>query len=218
MTKAQWSEELKKYMAAVIERYKNSPALVEYQLENEYFLKVFGICPDHSRDRLTDEYEFVKSLDPGHPVTISRSNNAIGLPLGPPRADEFSVSVYKRVWDKTLTKRYYEYPFPAWFYGGLAGWGELLTGKNLFIHELQAEALYVVDRVVHGMDLELAAVARARIDLADDQRAAEHLQDLGLDLRRAGAPVFACPGRFLADEAGAQDLEQDRDHQQSTPE
>jgi len=52
----------------------------------------------------------------------------------------FAVSVYKRVWDKTLTKRYIEYPFPSWFYASLAGGGEILTGKNMFIHELQTEA------------------------------------------------------------------------------
>jgi len=140
MTKAQWSEALNNYMRVVIERYKNSPALEEYQLENEYFLSVFGICPDHSRERLVDEYNFVKQVDPNHPLTVSRSNNALGLPLRDPRADEFSISVYKRVWDRTITKRYFEYPLPAWFYASLAGGGELLTGRNLFIHELQAEA------------------------------------------------------------------------------
>lgn len=103
-TKEQWQNELKKYMKTVIERYKNSPALESYQLENEYFMTVFGECPDHSRDRLIDEYHFVKQIDPEHPVIISRSNNAVGLPLGQPRPDEFGISIYKRVWDKNLTK------------------------------------------------------------------------------------------------------------------
>jgi len=137
---SEWRNDLKKFMAAVIDRYKNSPALKEYQLENEYFLSVFGECPDFSRERLIDEFKFVKARDPNTPVTISRSNNAIGLPLGHPRPDTFAVSVYKRVWDKTLTKRYFEYPFPAWFYGSLAGWGKIFTGRDLYIHELQTEA------------------------------------------------------------------------------
>lgn len=138
-TKEQWQNELKKYMKTVIERYKNSPALESYQLENEYFMTVFGECPDHSRDRLIDEYHFVKQIDPEHPVIISRSNNAVGLPLGQPRPDEFGISIYKRVWDKNITKRYFEYPFPAWFYGFLAGAGKIATGKDMIIHELQAE-------------------------------------------------------------------------------
>lgn len=136
---SEWSVELKKFMGVTIERYKNSPALESYQLENEFFLDVFGICPDFTRERLIDEYNYVKGLDSTRPVVVSRSNNAIGLPLGKPRPDVSGVSVYKRVWDKTLTKRYIEYPFPAWFYGSLAGGGKLFTGRDLIIHELQAE-------------------------------------------------------------------------------
>lgn len=136
----EWEVDLMQFMGKVIERYKNSPALVEYQLENEFFLSVFGECPDFTRARLIREYEFVKAQDPNTPLTISRSNNALGIPVGDPRPDMFAVSVYKRVWDKTITKRYFEYPFPAWFYGSLAGWGKIFTGKDLYIHELQTEA------------------------------------------------------------------------------
>ncbi len=136
----EWEEDLNDFMGAVIDRYKDSPALVEYQLENEFFLSVFGECPDFTRERLVREFDFVKMRDPDTPVTISRSNNALGIPIGQPQPDQFAVSVYKRVWDKTLTKRYYEYPFPAWFYGSLAGWGKIFTGKDLYIHELQTEA------------------------------------------------------------------------------
>lgn len=138
-TKAEWYPELKNFMAQVINRYKNNPALQSYQLENEYFLKVFGECQDFSRERLVDEYNFVKQLDPNHTLIVSRSNNAVGFPIGQPTPDEFAVSVYKRVWDKTITHRYFEYPFPAWFYAFLAGGGKILTGKDMIIHELQAE-------------------------------------------------------------------------------
>jgi hypothetical protein len=137
--KSVWYPQLKTFMDKVIERYKGSPSLESYQLENEYFLKAFGECTDFSRDRLVDEFNFVKQKDPKHPVIISRSNNALGLPIGKPTPDEFGVSVYKRVWDRTITKRYFEYPFPAWFYAFLAGAGKLATGKDLIIHELQTE-------------------------------------------------------------------------------
>ena len=134
-----WYPQLKTFMTKVIERYKDVPFLESYQLENEFFLDVFGICPDFSRDRLIDEYNLVKSLDPNRTLIISRSNNALGLPVGKPRPDKFGISVYKRVWDRTVTKRYFEYPFPAWFYGFLAGAGKIVTGKDMIIHELQAE-------------------------------------------------------------------------------
>ena len=134
-----WQQELTDYISAVVERYDQQQNLVEYQLENEFFLKAFGICPDHSRQRLIDEYNHLNSLTDKR-ITISRSNNALGWPLYQPTPDDYSVSVYKRVYDQNLTNHYFEYPFPAWFYGFLAGISEITQGKqNFFIHELQAE-------------------------------------------------------------------------------
>jgi hypothetical protein len=135
-----WKPQLYDYMTAVVNRYKDRPSLISYQLENEFFMKVFGECKNFSRDRLVEEFEMVKRLDPNHTVIISRSNNWYGLPLREPTPDRFGISVYKRVWDSAFTHRYYEYPLPAEFYGMLAGWGEIFTGKDMVIHELQAEA------------------------------------------------------------------------------
>lgn len=135
-----WQEDLLTYMGAVIERYKDRASLVSYQLENEYFLDVFGDCPDHTRERLVKEFDFVRDLDPDTPIIVSRSNNAVpSWPVGAPRGDKIGASIYKRVWDRTVTKRYFEYPFPPWYYAFLAGGAELTTGRNTFIHELQLE-------------------------------------------------------------------------------
>jgi hypothetical protein len=126
-------------MNAVIERYKNNPALSTYELENEFFMKVFGECKDFNRHRLVHEFNTVKKADPNHPVIISRSNNWYGIPVGQPVPDRYAVSIYKRVWDATFTKRYFEYPLPPWFYAALAGSEELWSGRDMIIHELQAE-------------------------------------------------------------------------------
>lgn len=140
-TVPEWTEDLKEFMGVVIDRYKDREVLVEYQLENEYFLSVFGECPDHSRERLVDEFNYVKSKDPTRPLIVSRSNNATpSWPIGEPRADKVGASIYKRVFDKTITNRYFEYPYPAWFYAFLAGATEITTGRNTMIHELQTEA------------------------------------------------------------------------------
>ena len=132
--------ELQKYMNAVVERYKNSPSLQDYQLENEYFLKGFGICTDFSRSRLISEYNQLKQQDPKHPIIVGRSNNALGFPVGQPQPDKFSISIYKRVWDGNATHRYLEYPFPAWFYGYIAGIQKIFNHRDMAIGELQAEA------------------------------------------------------------------------------
>lgn len=136
-----WYPQLKKYMSAVIERYKDNPALNSYQLENEYLLGVFGECKDYGseRERLLDEFNLVKSLDQKHPIIISYANNYFGVSTSKPLADIVGVSVYKRVWDKTVTKNYFEYPFPSWYYSWRAGQQEILTGRSSMLHELQAE-------------------------------------------------------------------------------
>ncbi|HEX7368592.1 MAG TPA: hypothetical protein VF261_02955 [Candidatus Saccharimonadales bacterium] len=139
---SQWYPQLKAFMTAVINRYKHSPALQGYQLENEYFLKQYGFygaCHDFSRSRLVDEYNLVQRLDPQHPIIVGRSNNDLGWPIGAPTPSKYSVSVYRRVWDATLTHRYLEYPFPAWYYAFLAGWQKIFTGRDMIIGEMQAE-------------------------------------------------------------------------------
>lgn len=134
-----WEPQLYSYMKAVVDRYKSNPALSTYELENEFFMRVFGECKDFDRSRLIGEFKMVKAWDPGHKVIISRSNNWIGVPVRQPTPDKFGISVYKRVWDKSLAHRYFEYPLPAWFYASLAGWEQMISGKDMIIHELQAE-------------------------------------------------------------------------------
>src|SRR5688572_33194675 len=69
-------------------------------------------------------------------------------------------------------------------------------------HEVQAEPLEVVVRAGESADLELAAVARPGVDLADVQRAAEARAHLaGEGLTEAGPPRPARPR--LGEEVGA---------------
>lgn len=136
---AVWQPQLENFMSAVVQRYKDSPALKSYQVENEYFLQGFGACNNFDRSRLISEYNLVKKLDPNHVAIVARSNNAVGYPAGNPQPDEFGISIYKRVWENRFLHRYVEYPFPAWYYGFVAGFSQLATGKNTIVHELQAE-------------------------------------------------------------------------------
>lgn len=134
-----WFPQLESYMTQVVNRYKNNPEMGGYQLENEYFLKAFGTCTNYSRQRLVDEYDMVKKLDPNHPIIVNRSNNAIGTPVGKPTPDLIGISIYKRVWDSYITHRYFEYPIPAWYYGFLAGVEKIWDHRQTVNDELQAE-------------------------------------------------------------------------------
>ncbi|PID99451.1 hypothetical protein CSA80_01680 [Candidatus Saccharibacteria bacterium] len=133
-----WQPQLERFMAAVVNRYKTSPALSSYQLENEFFNR-FGQCSNFDRQRLSEEKALLKKLDAKHPVIISRSNNYAGFALREPLGDINGISLYRRVWDATLTKRYQTYPFPSWHYAALAGVQKLVKGQESVIHELQME-------------------------------------------------------------------------------
>ena len=161
--KSYWQPKLYEFITATVERYKDSPVLESYQLENEYFLAAFGECPDHSRERLVEEFDLVKESDSETPIVISRSNNWWGAPIGDPVPDQYGLSIYKRVWDKTVTNRYFEYPYPPWYYSALAGFSDFTQGRSMILHELQTEAWlpdgYMMNDVnaIPEMDKSLAA-------------------------------------------------------------
>jgi hypothetical protein len=133
-----WQPQLERYMSAVVNRYKDSPALESYQLENEYYLNAFGECHNFDRRRLASELALVQWLDPSRPVIMSRSNNYAGFSLRQPLPDSIGISIYRHVWSAPI-HRYFTYPFPSWYYAFLAGAEQILTGKPSLIHELQAE-------------------------------------------------------------------------------
>lgn len=136
-----WEPQLNNFITVVVNRYKNSSSLQSWQVENEYFLKGFGVCTNFSRQRYVNEYNLVARLDPHHTIIIARSNNAWGIPVGQPQpSGEFSTTVYRRVWDANVTHRYLEYPFPAWWYAAMAGIEKIVTGRDLMIGEMEAQA------------------------------------------------------------------------------
>lgn len=134
-----WQPQLQTYLATVVQRYKDSPALESYQLENEYNLEAFGQCPPPSQERLLSEYNLVKQLDSVHPIVLSRSDNLPALLLSQPQPDIVGMSVYRRVWNTTIYQGYFDYPLPSWYYGGIAGLQKIFTDKDSMLHEMQME-------------------------------------------------------------------------------
>lgn len=149
----QWQQQLEQFIGQVVNRYKSSPALSSYQLENEFFLEVFSPeCTDYSRDRLISEFNLVKQIDPFHPIIMARSNN-YGVPLGEPVPDIYGFSVYRRVWDNK-TGRYFQYPLPPKWYAFHAGVQQIIHGKPSLLHELQAEAWPPNGQAIRNTSLE----------------------------------------------------------------
>lgn len=57
--KESWRPQLNQFMSSVVNHYKNDPALQDYELENEFFMKVFGKCTDFDRSRLVRDRKSV---------------------------------------------------------------------------------------------------------------------------------------------------------------
>lgn len=137
MSKPQRWEELYQFMGDVVDRYKGSPALTSYQLENEALNTAFGICDDHDRARLVHEYKLVKEHDPSRPIAISVANE-FGIPFGQPRGDIVGFSIYHRVYQR-IGGFYFDYPLPAAWHGSRGAVVEKYLKRPVMIHELQTE-------------------------------------------------------------------------------
>jgi|AntRauTorckE6833_2_1112554.scaffolds.fasta_scaffold00084_19 hypothetical protein len=142
LTENEQDEALLDFVGVVVDRYKDHPALISYQLENEAVNSWFGTCTkgDINRDRLVREFELVKSLDPIHPVWMSLSDQH-GLPLNEPVPDKYGYSVYRTVWnDKTPPFTFYlTYPTPVWYHKARMAFINTYQDREVFIHELQLE-------------------------------------------------------------------------------
>lgn len=138
----EWKQELEEYIAVVVNRYKDHPALESYQLENEAFNQWFGICDIQDRkvlrERLVDEFELVKSLDDNTPVIMSLSDQH-GFPLGGPTPDIYGYSIYRVVYNTQVIPFYLIYPTPIWYHRMRAQVIDVIKDRPILVHELQLE-------------------------------------------------------------------------------
>jgi hypothetical protein len=134
-----WNKALFAYIETVVKRYENKPTVISWQLENEGVNEWFGECGKPDPKRLVEEFDLVKNVS-NKPVWMSLSDQH-GLPFSPPVPDKFGYSVYRVVWsEKTWPYRgYLTYPTPIWYHKLRAQAIKLISGKDIFIHELQLE-------------------------------------------------------------------------------
>ena len=137
LTKREQQEEILKLLETVVQRYKDSPALYAWQVENEPLFR-FGDCPWRDLRFLKKEVAFVKTLDPNHPVVISDSGE-LSLWIQASRiGDRVSTTMYRKVWFHEIS-RYVEYPLPPVFYARKAQIIKTFFKKEVIVGELQAE-------------------------------------------------------------------------------
>lgn len=133
-------EELRAYITAVVERYKDHPAITYWQVENEPYLGAFARaeCGPLDERFLLEEVALVKKLDPARPVLLTDSGN-LGTWLGAyQNGDAFGTSVYVYFWNPELGQ--FKSVLPPWFYRVKENAMALLFGrKPTFLIELSAE-------------------------------------------------------------------------------
>ena len=143
----QWVKDLKKQdqqeavvrmLKGIVLRYKDSPALWGWQVENEPFFP-FGQClGGTSRRFLKKEVNLVRSLDLNHPVVISESGEASLWFDAAAYGDIVGITLYQKAWFRQLGM-YIDYPLPPVFYWRKAQAILALSGKEVIGVELQAE-------------------------------------------------------------------------------
>jgi hypothetical protein len=122
------------FLEETVRRYRRSPALVRWQVENEPFFP-FGVCPGTSFWQLMREVDRVRDLD-DKPLQLTVSGELEPWLYAAIPADVLGVSLYRTTWNRVLG--YTIYPFPPAFY-----WFRSLVSSpfvdEVVISELQAE-------------------------------------------------------------------------------
>ncbi|MCA9362484.1 beta-galactosidase [Candidatus Kaiserbacteria bacterium] len=128
------------YIEQVINRYKDSSAIIMWQVENEPFLEVFAFehCGELDVDFLEREVTRVHDLDPSRRVLLTDSGNLGTWRDAYSRGDVFGTSVYVHFWNQELGQ--FRTVLPAWFYRVKENFVAALHGeKPTLLIELSAE-------------------------------------------------------------------------------
>lgn len=122
----------------VVERYKERESIKAWQMENEPFLRHFGICPKLDKKFLEKEIALVRSLN-NRPIIITASGEFDTWIGAYRRADVMGTTLYRIVWVKWL-RSHLRYPLPPIFYHRKTALMKWLFGpKKIIVIELQAE-------------------------------------------------------------------------------
>jgi len=137
-------KELIKYINQVVKRYKDSKAIIYWQVENEPLFK-FGECPEwyyQNKDFLKEEVALVKSLDPSRKVIISDSGEQSTWFNAAEIGDIVGITMYRNVWAHVTNNLGFNLNYailnPA-TYMRKAQIIQKVFGKNVVCIELQAE-------------------------------------------------------------------------------
>lgn len=133
--KSDRQEALTEAIAETVNRYKDNPQIVAWQVENEAYFSSFGVCSPLDEEFLNKEVALVKSLD-SRPVIITASGEISSWKKEVALGDVFGSTLYRVVYDHRWG--FFNYFFTPGFYrtkAKLSG----LDYREASIIELQTE-------------------------------------------------------------------------------
>lgn len=173
-----WDEqktELRSYITAVVERYRGSPAIEYWQVENEPYLRFFAYehCGDLDKDFLKEEVALVRSLD-SRPVLVTDSGN-LGTWGAPYRlGDAFGTSLYIYFWNPEVGQ--FKTQLPPVFYRVKQRLVEMFFGeKPAFLIELSLEPWLIEPLANTSLETQLS-----RMDMEKFSEIVSYAQRTGL--------------------------------------
>lgn len=138
LSKEQREELTLEYIRETIARYRHRPTISHWQIENEPFLKYFGICPEFDKKFLDTEIALTRSLD-SRPIIITDSGELSTWIPAAKRGDVFGSTLYLYTYSRTVN-RYIRYPISHNFFRVKKNIANFFTSpQDWIIIELQGE-------------------------------------------------------------------------------
>lgn len=101
LTEQKQQEKLFAYLEKIVNRYKNEPTVIAWQVENEPLFDYFGICPKSNIELLRQEVEEVRKLD-DRPIIITDSGELNEWRRAATSGDILGITMYRIVWNPYL--------------------------------------------------------------------------------------------------------------------
>lgn len=139
LNQTEFEQRLFQYIRNVVAHYRDSDAIVMWQVENEPFLWPFGECPKPDADLLDTEIELVRGVDPSRPIMITDSGEWSFWVFAGRRADVFGSTLYRIIHDPRIGFLEYKFFTPTfhWRKGVFLRWFK--PDIPIQVIELQAE-------------------------------------------------------------------------------
>lgn len=155
MGQTEKQSELLEYIGGVVNRYKDSPNLRFWQVENEPFLNfAYEYCGSLDEQFLVKEVDLVKKLDPNHKVITTDSGEFGKWYKARRYGDLFGTTMYLYVWHDVIGP--VRYPISPEFFRLKQNLFDLVSGKKqTILIELGAEPWLTKSIVDAPIELQL---------------------------------------------------------------